>query len=119
MEHQFVWFELASDDPTAAKKFYQDMFGWDMNEMGGYVMIKVGAAKELGAGIKENPGKGHIPSHWTPYVSVEDVKTATAKASKLGAKVLHDTHETPNGIVSVVLDPTGSPLALWSPLPKK
>ena len=119
MEHKFVWFELAYDNLAAAKKFYQEMFGWEMNEMGGYVMVTAGAAKELGMGIKENRGKGHVPSHWTPYVSVEDVKVATAKALKLGAKVLHDTHETPNGIVSIVFDPTGAPLALWSPLPKK
>lgn len=118
MSHQFVWFELASDDVPKAQKFYQEMFG-EMNEANGYVMIKAGAAKELGAGIKDNLGKGHVPSHWAPYVSVDDVKTATAKATKLGARVLHDTHETPNGIVSVVLDPTGAPLALWSRLPKK
>ena len=118
MTHSFVWFELASDNLAAAKKFYQDMFGWEMNEMGGYVMVSAGAAKELGMGIKDNPGKGEVPSHWTPYISVEDVKVATAKATKLGAEILHDTHETPTGIVSILLDPTGAALALWSPLPK-
>ena len=68
MDHQFVWFELASDNLATAKKFYQDMFAWDMNEAGGYVMVKASAVKELGAGIKANPGIGHIPSHWNHLV---------------------------------------------------
>ncbi|MBI3609658.1 MAG: VOC family protein [Nitrospirae bacterium] len=113
VSHQFVWFELASDDLVVAKKFFQDMFGWKMSEMGGYVMVAAGAAKELGAGMKANPGIGHVPSHWAPYVSVDDVKAATKKAEKLGAKVIHEVHETPNGLVSTVLDPTGAPLNLW------
>ncbi len=83
------------------------------------VMIKAGAAKEPGVSMKVNPGIGHVPSHWAPYVSVNDVKVATKKADKLGAKVIHEVHETPNGIVSTVLDPTGAPLNLRQPLPQK
>ena len=117
--HAFVWFELASDNLSASKTFYRDLFGWEMNEMGGYVMVGAKSTKELGMGMITNPRKGRVPSHWTPYVSVEDVKAMTAKAVKLGSKVLHDTHETPNGIASIILDPADTPLALWSPLSKK
>jgi predicted enzyme related to lactoylglutathione lyase len=77
-------------------------------------MMQASAAKELGAGIKVN---GSATSHWAPYISVGDVKKATKKAAQLGAKVVEDVHETPNGIVSTVVDPTGATLNLWQPLP--
>ena len=114
MESQFVWFELASDDMPKARKFYEQLFGWKGNEAGGYTMMQATAAKDLGAGIKPN-GKG--ASHWAPFVSVPDVKAATKKAGQLGARIVEDTHETPNGIVSTVVDPTGAMLNLWQPLP--
>jgi predicted enzyme related to lactoylglutathione lyase len=114
MDSQFVWFELASGDAPKAKRFYEEMFGWEANEAGGYTMIKATASKDIGAGIKPN---GDMPSHWAPFVSVADVKAATKKAGQLGAKIVHDVHETPNGIVSTVLDPTGATLNLWQPLP--
>jgi predicted enzyme related to lactoylglutathione lyase len=116
MDSQFVWFELTSSDMPKARRFYEELFGWKANEAGGYTMIEVSAAKELGAGIKVN-GNGKATSHWAPYVAVGDVKKATKKAAQLGAKILEDVHETPNGIVSTVLDPTGATVNLWQPLP--
>ena len=115
MEHKFVWLELASDDVAASKKFYTELFGWDMTEAGDSIMMKVGAMPEMGANIKKNPGIGHIPSHWCLFVEVPDVKVATEKAGKLGAKVLYDVHELPggHGYASTLLDPTGAPLSLW------
>jgi predicted enzyme related to lactoylglutathione lyase len=118
MDSQFVWFELASDDTSKARRFYEDLFGWKANEAGGYTMIEVAAAKDIGAGIKPNPGTGDVPSHWAPFVSVADVRAATEKAGKLGAKIVHEAHETPNGIVSTVLDPTGAAVNLWQALPE-
>lgn len=117
MTSQFVWFELTSDDPGAARKFYEELLGWKGNEAGGYTMIPVTAANDIGAGIKPNSGMGSVPSHWAPYVSVPDVRAATKQAAKLGAKVVADVHETPNGIVSTLLDPTGATVNLWQALP--
>jgi uncharacterized protein len=116
MDSQFVWFELASSDMPRARRFYEELFGWKANEVDGYTMMQAAAVKELGAGIKVN-GNGKAESHWAPYVSVADVREATKKAAQLGAKVVEDVHETPNGIVSTVLDPTGATVNLWQPLP--
>lgn len=117
MSSQFVWFELASDNPGTARKFYEELLGWSGNEAGGYTMIPVTATSDIGAGIKPNANMGSVPSHWAPYVSVPDVGAATKKAATLGAKIVEDVHDTPNGIVSTVLDPTGATLNLWQALP--
>ena len=115
MNHKFVWLEMASDNLEASKKFYKELFGWDMNEAGAVTMVTVGAWPEMGASMKDNPGKGHIPSHWTPHVKVDDVKAATKNAEKLGAKILYDVHELPggHGYASTLLDPAGAPISLW------
>jgi predicted enzyme related to lactoylglutathione lyase len=118
MDAQFVWFELTADNTSKARQFYEEMFGWEINEANGYAMVKAGASENIGAGIKANAGLGGVPSHWAPFVSVKDVKAATKKAGTLGAKVVQDVHVTPHGVVSTVLDPTGAALNLWQPLPQ-
>src|SRR5689334_13299190 len=69
----FCWPELSTTDPTAAKKFYGTLFGWqaDDQDMGGgqtYSMLKlkgqdVGALYKLG---KDQLDRG-IPPHWGSY----------------------------------------------------
>jgi predicted enzyme related to lactoylglutathione lyase len=49
-----------------------------------------------------------------PYVGVDDINAATAKAKCLGAKVIVDVREVMgHGQMSVLSDPTGATLALW------
>jgi len=46
--------------------------------------------------------------------TVDDIKTATAKARTLGAKVMKDVTEVQDmGWLSVITDPTGAMLGLW------
>jgi uncharacterized protein len=115
MASDLVWLELTADGSGKARTFYEKLFGWETSDAGGYTMIKVAAAKEIGAGIK--PGSVGGASHWAPFISVPDVPAATRKAKSLGAIVVEDTHNTPNGIVSTLKDPTGGLLHLWQPLP--
>ncbi len=123
--HSFVWLELRADNVAEAKKFYATLFGWKLEDMpmgekGVYAMVKgTGAEKEFGAGMLENPAKGHFPSHWTPFVHVEDVAATSIKAEKLGGKLVQQPMETPWGIVSTILDPSGAALSLWQPKPQK
>jgi predicted enzyme related to lactoylglutathione lyase len=56
------------------------------------------------------------PSAWLPYVNVDNVAAATAKATSLGATILR---EVPNaGSFSIIVDPIGAMLGLWRPLKK-
>jgi predicted enzyme related to lactoylglutathione lyase len=116
MASDLVWLELTADNSGKAKTFYEKLFGWETSDAGGYTMIKLAAVKDIGAGIK--PGAGATATaQWAPYISVPDVTAATKKAKTLGAEVVENTHDTPNGIVSTLKDPTGGLLHLWQPLP--
>ena len=62
-----------------------------------------------------DPAPG-MPSHWMPYVIVEDVAASTAKAKSLGATVLLENMEVPDtGRLSVITDPAGAHIGMFQP----
>ena len=113
MGNPFVHVELQTQDLGKAKKFYQELFSWklqDIPEMG-YTMIQ--AAEGPGGGMMKNPVQG-APSHWLAYVRVDNVTASTKKAKSLGAKVVKDVTEVPgHGWFSVIVDPAGAAVGLW------
>src|SRR5580658_6823218 len=116
MANPFIHVELNTTDITAAKKFYDALFGWTLQDvpMGGqhsYTMIGVGEG--TGGGMQAHPVAG-APSGWLAYVNVDDIKAATDKARKLGAKVMREPMEVMGaGTISIIIDPTGATLGLW------
>lgn len=118
MANPFVHVELATPDPDKAKSFYQTLFDWKLEDVQirpdfTYTMVNVGEG--TGGGIMKTPAPD-VPTAWLPYVLVEDVAAATAKAKSLGAVIVKDVTEVPEaGYFSVFVDPTGAALGLWQP----
>jgi predicted enzyme related to lactoylglutathione lyase len=116
MANAFVHVELNTQDLEKAKSFYQSLFAWTLNDvdMGGgktYTLINVGEG--TGGGMMKHPMQG-APSVWLPYVLVDDIAAATAKAKSLGATIVQDVMEVMGeGSLSVIVDPTGAALGLW------
>ncbi|MEO8430811.1 MAG: VOC family protein [Acidobacteriota bacterium] len=121
MGNPFVHVELNTTDLDKAKKFYGDLFDWNLEDvqmgpMGTYTMIQPGTG--TGGGMLRHPDpKG--PSAWLAYVDVDDIGASTKKAKSLGATIMKDVTEVPGvGWMSILVDPTGAMLALWKPKPK-
>jgi predicted enzyme related to lactoylglutathione lyase len=115
MGNPFVHIELQTTDVAKAKRFYQSLFQWELEEAPemDYTMIKVGSG--TGGGMMKNPTPG-APSQWLAYVLVDDVAAALKKAKSLGAKVcMEETKVGDFGRMGVFTDPTGATLALWKP----
>jgi len=116
MGNPFVHVELQTQDIGKAKKFYQGLFDWKLEDVPGippmgYTMVHVGEG--TGGGMMKNP-VSDAPSQWLAYIHVDDVTASTKKAKGLGAKVVQDVTEVPNyGWFSVILDPTGAAVGLW------
>lgn len=121
MGNPFVHVELATTNIDKAKSFYRALFDWQLNDepMGDgmtYTMIKVGDGTGGGMMKQMIPG---APSAWLPYVVVDDIKAATAKAKSLGATIKRDVMEVMDaGYLSIFADPTGATLGLWQPKKK-
>lgn len=111
----FCWVDVAVANPTATHKFFSELFGWGRkvrptDDAQAYSIMTVHGHHV--AGVCEVEGAGQ--SQWMSYLLVDDLKVATAKAEKLGAKILkRDIEIATFGTMTVVEDPTGAVFALW------
>jgi uncharacterized protein len=115
MGNPFTYLQLHTSDLEKAKEFYSGLFDWKLDEApipgGTYIEVLVGEGTGGGMMKVASPG---TPSHWLPFIAVEEVQSFTQRAESLGAKVLVTPTVVPGkGRYSVVLDPTGAAFALW------
>jgi uncharacterized protein len=115
-----AWFQVGTDEPQAAKRFYGDLFGWtfeqDAGFDGGYELVTAPGAERPSGGVFHTEGK--VPNHATFSVIVADVAATVAAAERGGGKVLMPATTTRNGLVfAELLDPAGNHFGIFSPPP--
>jgi uncharacterized protein len=116
----FSWVDLGTTDPDAAKKFYGGLFGWTFSDMPAgpgmtYSMCKMGA-HDVAALFKMGPEMKGVPSHWTSYVTVDNVDERTKKVVASGGKVIKEPFDVMDvGRMALVQDPSGGTLSFWQP----
>jgi predicted enzyme related to lactoylglutathione lyase len=118
---RFCWLDLAARDAAEAKAFYRRLFGWTAVEQrangGVFTRLRaldrdVGSLYQMDAKLART-----VPSHWTPYVRVEDVERAAQDASELGGHVLvHPFVVSGVARISLIMDPVGAQIGLWQPI---
>ncbi|GLY89700.1 glyoxalase [Actinoallomurus iriomotensis] len=110
------WFEVATDRPEEARRFYGELFGWTFAGDGPYREITAPGADRPGGGLFDSEGR--FPGYAIFYVTVEDVAAALAKAESLGAKAIVPPTTTPDGLVFAQLrDTTGNHFGIFTPPP--
>lgn len=112
----FSWCELMTTDVAAAKTFYGELLGWELEDMpmpdGNYTVIKAGGEAMAGMMAMPPPAQDQ-PPHWGVYVTVPDVDATVAQAQALGGKVLLPPTDIPKvGRFSVLQDPQGAVLSV-------
>lgn len=118
MTHGIGWFEIGSDNPEAAQRFYGTLFGWnfakDDSEAMPYHIITTPANDSVRGGLLETGGK--IPNYAVFCVVVEDVAATCVAAETAGGKVLVPPTEGGDGLIFAHLhDPSGNQVAVYSP----
>ena len=114
---EIYWFALQTEDAFTAIRFYQGLFGWeiDTGPTGAFLMRRNGTPFASIAQIEDR-----IPnvseSTWLAAINVMDVKKAVATAKSLGASIRTDVTELPGwGSFALLQDPDGAPLILAQP----
>ena len=109
------WHELMTRDAPAAKVFYRDVFGYEMEDrpMGPmtYTMLRKGDRREGGL-MQITAEMGPVPSHWLVYIAVDDCEGTMEKAKRLGGRAVTDAMDVPGvGRFAVLQDPQGAVFA--------
>lgn len=115
----FVWYELMTTDPAAAKAFYSQVVGWTAADSGmpdmEYTLLSAGSHQI--AGLMALPPEAcatGVPPNWTGYVAVADVDAKAADMQAAGGQVLHPPHDIPGvGRFAVMADPQGAVICLF------
>jgi uncharacterized protein len=144
---KFVWFDLATEDPDAARAFYGAVFDWrfrsNENDPASYTIIEHDGGKMGGMFRHARPAGALVGSRWLALMSVADPTKAAQYVTEHGGQVLlapkavagrgtHAVFRDPEGAVFGVLaasdgDPPDDPvtdgnvfwLDLFTPDPEK
>ncbi|MFP2906685.1 VOC family protein [Pyxidicoccus sp. 3LFB2] len=112
---KFVWHDLVTHDPSAVKRFYGQLLGWEFQDVRGaarpYSLIK-SEGRWIGGIVQPTSAAGReAASQWLGYLSVPDVDGAVAQVTASGGKVLAGPEDVRDiGRAVVVADPQGAPV---------
>ena len=119
----FNWNQCQTDDPAGAAEFYQDVFGYEIDEVdvGGEQPFRVLKVEGRGiAGVREHvPQAGNVPPHWSTVFAVADTDETCRQAAELGGTVLLEPTDLPDiGRIAVLQDPAGAVFQVLQPPPE-
>lgn len=119
MPGRFCWLDLAATDADSAKAFYGLLFGWTSSEQqangGAFTRLRlsnddVGSVYQLS---RTHLAHG-VPSHWTPYVRVDNLDDTARRAVALGGAVIVRPFVV-SGVarIALIVDSVGAHVGLW------
>ena len=122
LQGKVVWHDLITDVPEASKHFYQELFGWEFEQVdigqGLFNAVDYTLIRHNGRLIGGMVDQAHLKtqedvSQWINLISVADVDTATAAVTAAGGTVLTaPVNLAKRGRSAVVADQQGALLAL-------
>jgi len=120
---RFCWLDLAATDVGRATDFYGGLFGWQAQEQiannGSFIRMRL-SDREVGSVYQLRNAQIALgmPSHWTPYIRVDDLDCVTQRVPLLGGKVIVRPF-TVTGIarIALIADSVGAQVGLWEPVP--
>jgi len=137
--NRVVHFEIHASDVEASKKFYSDVFGWQLQQMGpeyeNYVLVITGPGPdEMAKGVKmediginggmmmrnapKPPMDGVGPNAFVCIIGVDNIDVYFEKAKKAGGVVAMDKMDVPNvGKLAYFKDPDGNLFGIIEPAP--
>ena len=112
-----IWHDLITDDPVAAERFYEGLFGWSFQKAAGsgghaYSVARSGTVWVAGIVAVDTPADGTTLSRWLPYVSVDDVDRAVEASVSAGGSVAAAARNVPLGRVAAIIGREGAVIGL-------
>jgi predicted enzyme related to lactoylglutathione lyase len=110
---KLVWFELVTDQPDAARAFYQSVFGWRFTPVPGapasYSVIENQGTRIAGTFVPARHDNSARGARWLTLISVADVATAARYTTQNGGSVVAaPTSISGRGTHALLRDPDGA-----------
>ena len=121
VDHTIIHFEIPADDVEKLRKFYMELFGWNIVGTPGpmeYYMIQTVPTDEKGMLIRPGVNGGMMqrrdPDHKPiNYIAVESIDEYSKKIEVLGGKIIVPKTEVPGiGWWALALDPENNQFAI-------
>ena len=124
-EGGFIWYELMTTDAAAAKRFYDAVVGWDIDENSvapgiDYRMIKRSDGGNAGGvfTLKQEHLDGGARPVWIGYLHTSDVDGKVEAIKADGGNVMMAPWDQPGvGRLAMVTGPEGAAFYLMDPIP--
>jgi len=112
---KFIWHDLLTPDPLSAGKFYEELFGWQIEYQGRYAVVR-NDGKLIAGILQANPPDGRTRDGvWIPSVSVADVDAAASLVKANGGMILKGPVDMgQRGRAALISDPQRADLVLLS-----
>ena len=112
-----IWHDLITEDLASSRAFYEGMFGWSFEASKGtrgeeYLLARNGNVLVAGLVAYNAPDDGKKYSRWLPYISVDNVEAAVARAADGGGRTLATPRDVSLGRVAAIVDPQGAVIGL-------
>lgn len=125
LDHTIIHFEIPANDVGKIRKFYNDLFGWKIDDIPGmeYSIISTVPMDEKGnllrLGVNGGLYKRSMPQQQPlNYINVESVDEYSKKVVDLGGQIVVKKTEIPKmGWFAVAIDPDGNAFGLFEMLP--
>jgi predicted enzyme related to lactoylglutathione lyase len=112
-----VHFDIATDNPERATKFYEGLFDWKMQSPPGMTDYYLIEKKDLNGqnGVGGGLGKrGEPGQRITSYIGVDSIEEYTVKVEKSGGKVIQSKMTVPGwGYLAICFDTEENMFGLW------
>ena len=114
-----VHFEITADDPQRASRFYQDVFGWQVQKYDGpidYWLATTGQEGEAGIDGAIMPREG--TQHTILTIAVDDFDAAIRMVEQAGGKQASEKSNIPGvGDFCYATDSEGNMIGILQPVP--
>jgi uncharacterized protein len=109
-----VHWELWSENPDRASRFYQDVFDWSIQAIPelNYHVVETGGSGGINGGIMK-PVRPW-PAKLAFYIDVDDLDAYAERIVQPGGKIVLDKRKVPGvGELSLFEDPDGRVVGMW------
>jgi uncharacterized protein len=105
-----TWFEINTTDSKAVRRFYAELFGWQLQIIDevNYALVDTGAEGAIGGGIGDARG----PNQVTFYIEVDDPQAYLDRIEQAGGKTVVPVTETDMVTFAQFSDPQGNVVGL-------